>query len=796
MIRIPDSPSCETPSSSSFVGFRLYAFVLGGWAKGYSVPLVDQSGNDRSEFGLIATVYYTDGTNQAFTAHFNPCVDIWQFTSTAIVARSAYSSIKVSMAYDYNCNTAWFDGIQLFKEQYGTSYTYDSNGNVTSVKDLRKQTTAYEYSNNNLTKATLPAGGKLTYTYDNYHNVKTATTDTGAVYTFAYDTYGNNTSVSIGSGTSKITSSATYTSDGNRLATTEDAAGKVTTYSYNANTNVLEWVKAPNDTDATKTTYTYDAMYRMASAVKDPSSGGLNLSANYTYTNDYLTGVQTPSTQYSFTYGAFGQRTSVKIGSRSLAAYTYTGQNHLLSTLDYGNGDRVNYTYDSKSRVTKQTYEDSTYTSFLYDNCGQLASITDSKTGLTTKYLDDLTGRSAGYLEQSSQYSNAAQYGYDVNNNVTQRFNTILGTVYKTYYTYDSENRIKLVDDGGVYKDYTYDSYGRASRQVSRFGNTAVLTNDFTYRSPSSTATTGQIAGYSMTASGYSKSLSYTYDNNGNILTVSDGTNTTSYVYDKANQLLRENNQAAGKTWTYAYDNAGNILSKTEYAYTTGTLGTALSTKNYTYSDQTWGDLLTSYNGTAITYDTIGNPLNDGTRTYTWERGRRLASLTAGGSTWSQTYNNDGLRIGRIELSQFMAQQENILGYYLKWNTRAVYDKALQAITYAYTAWMHPRKEDSPLVYFGSDGAVDSYCCNRDVFCGNYRDERNPVEIETGHLSNTNLQGGEPCGALHSHIALAPGEERELHYYLGVTKGALADYDRAVAEKSRPDRPAERGCRP
>ena len=103
MIRIPDSPSCETPSSSSFVGFRLYAFVLGGWAKGYSVPLVDQSGNDRSEFGLIATVYYTDGTNQAFTAHFNPCVDIWQFTSTAIVARSAYSSIKVSMAYDYNC---------------------------------------------------------------------------------------------------------------------------------------------------------------------------------------------------------------------------------------------------------------------------------------------------------------------------------------------------------------------------------------------------------------------------------------------------------------------------------------------------------------------------------------------------------------------------------------------------------------------------------------------------------------------------------------------------------------------
>ena len=135
-----------------------------------------------------------------------------------------------------------------------------------------------------------------------------------------------------------------------------------------------------------------------------------------------------------------------------------------------------------------------------------------------------------------------------------------------------------------------------------------------------------------------------------------------------------------------------------------------------------------------------------------------------------------------VELSQFMAREENLLGYYLKWNTRAVFDAELQAITYAYTAWMHPRKEDSPLVYFGSDAKIDSFCCNRDVFCGNYRDERNPAEIEAGRLSNTNLQGGEPCGALHSHVELKPEEERQIHYCLGVTNGALADYDGAVAE--------------
>ena len=135
-----------------------------------------------------------------------------------------------------------------------------------------------------------------------------------------------------------------------------------------------------------------------------------------------------------------------------------------------------------------------------------------------------------------------------------------------------------------------------------------------------------------------------------------------------------------------------------------------------------------------------------------------------------------------VELSQFLSQQENILGYYLKWNTRAVFDEELQAITYAYTAWMHPRAEESPLVYFGSSARVDSFCCDRDQFCGNYRDERNPVEVEKGKLSNTNLQGGEPCGALHSHQILEAGEKKHLHFYLGVTEGALADYSKAVRD--------------
>ena len=42
------------------------------------------------------------------------------------------------MSYGNNANTVWFDGIQLFKEQFGASYTYDEDGNVVSVTDLQK----------------------------------------------------------------------------------------------------------------------------------------------------------------------------------------------------------------------------------------------------------------------------------------------------------------------------------------------------------------------------------------------------------------------------------------------------------------------------------------------------------------------------------------------------------------------------------------------------------------------------------------------------------------------------------
>ena len=100
------------------------------------------------------------------------------------------------------------------------------------------------------------------------------------------------------------------------------------------------------------------------------------------------------------------------------------------------------------------------------------------------------------------------------------------------------------------------------------------------------------------------------------------------------------------RTWVMTYDTGGNITSRTEYHYTAGDLGEPISTDYYTYDDASWGDLLTIYNGTTITHDGIGNPLNDGTWTYSWS-GRQLESMTGNGTTWNYKYDSDGLRTER-----------------------------------------------------------------------------------------------------------------------------------------------------
>ena len=184
-----------------------------------------------------------------------------------------------------------------------------------------------------------------------------------------------------------------------------------------------------------------------------------------------------------------------------------------------------------------------------------------------------------------------------------------------------------------------------------------MVSTSLAYKAPNNThasrmlvTTSTVLSQWTNTYGGTTSRYYYEYDSNGNITEISpdsafnDGDG-VEFQYDSINQLTRVNDSITGETWTYTYDLGGNILSKKKYAYTRGSLGTALSTVAYGYTDSSWADLLTSYKGKAITYDAIGNPLDDGTWEYTWEKGRQLASMEGVSSGWEFTYDATGQRL-------------------------------------------------------------------------------------------------------------------------------------------------------
>ena len=283
--------------------------------------------------------------------------------------------------------------------------------------------------------------------------------------------------------------------------------------------------------------------------------------------------------------------------------------------------------------MTTQTYEDGDTVTYQYDNNGALAVVSDTGSGITTTYFYDFTDRLMKYTEKiGNSFSHVVGYEYDNINNLTALVETINGTSYTTSYAYDDDNRVISVANADVNEEYNYDEFGRLKDKTTKRGTSNVLTETLAYRDITVTTdngtvntTTGQVSKLEINTANTTSVeddivFEYTYDANGNILTaktttITNGTTvekTTKYTYDKANQLIREDNQAANKTWTWTYDNAGNILSRKTYAYTTGTLGSATATDTYTYGNSQWGDLLTKVGSTAITYDEIGNMTQHG----------------------------------------------------------------------------------------------------------------------------------------------------------------------------------------
>ncbi|MBR6222032.1 MAG: N,N'-diacetylchitobiose phosphorylase [Lachnospiraceae bacterium] len=93
--------------------------------------------------------------------------------------------------------------------------------------------------------------------------------------------------------------------------------------------------------------------------------------------------------------------------------------------------------------------------------------------------------------------------------------------------------------------------------------------------------------------------------------------------------------------------------------------------------------------------------------------------------------------------------------------------------------------------FFGLKGAkVASYNGDKEAFIGRYHRYGNPIAVERGECDNVLNYNANSCGALHTKFELAPGEEKEFAFLLGMKSEAdanaiMADYDDVSAQVSK-----------
>ncbi|MCG8430800.1 MAG: DUF6531 domain-containing protein, partial [Candidatus Omnitrophica bacterium] len=403
-----------------------------------------------------------------------------------------------------------------------TEMTYDSAGNVLTVKDPRGYITTFTYDeHNNLLQAQAPAPWNhlVKYTYDandNLVRIERQTSDAGNPWETSEFTYDILDRVTSYTNDLNQTISVTYDGNGNRAGIT-DAANKSVQYVYDERDLLL------NATDAQGYTTTYN--YNNNSDLNELVDARGNEVAFYHDSYDrFNRSYQAGGVDEYYSYDNASNLVNLNNSASRSISYSYDALNRLTQK-SYAGGGSVNYTYDAGSRLTDAVSDNSTI-NYTYDNASRVTQVADG--------------------------NRTVQYEYDNSSNLVKL--TYPDSSYITY-TYDELNRLKAIKNqaGQEVVNYTYDNLSRRSKAALLNGMEALYDYDAAGRLIS---LTNRIASNQTMVSQYN----YTYDAAGNRLSMQTLNGTHNYTYDDSYQLTGVTYPAghfAGNT-TYGYDEVGN----------------------------------------------------------------------------------------------------------------------------------------------------------------------------------------------------------------------------------------------
>lgn len=414
---------------------------------------------------------------------------------------------------------------------------------------------------------------------------------------------------------------------------------------------------------------------------------GLYGSTSYQYdVADRLSGVtDAASAQTTITYNPAGQKIAMTDPDLGKWVYAYDASGNLYTQTD-NRGCVTTLLYDSDNRPTSKSYANSGTNS----NCA--TGVVDNPGTVTYSYVPANT-LGAGQILTLTYAAGRTAWTYNshgliatetrVYNNTNPTNGGAWEQAYQTSYQYDSLDRLDRVTypNGEVVKQNYSPDRGLVTgvqSQESAYGNqdyaramvydvagrlTSITFNNnvvssYVYSAWNSGNQGGQlIAMTTVTGTNYLQSFNYTYDNVGNILSITEGTNANqvqTFTYDHLDRLKTAATSAVGDGqygFTYDYSVTGNLrqgdFSTIGYGASQpgGCVGggikphaaitATVSGANYAYS-----------------YDCNGNMMTraeSATYTQKWDHENRLTSVTSAGQTTSFVYDGYGQRITQIK---------------------------------------------------------------------------------------------------------------------------------------------------
>ena len=550
-------------------------------------------------------------------------------------------------------------------ETYTSHYAHDAAGNQTSVTDPADKVTTTAYDNlNRPTTVTDPLNHVSSTTYDAAGNVLSRTDGAANKSTFTYDNLGRLDTVTsprgnvTGATATDYQTRFVYDAVGNRTDLYAPRGGR-TTWAYDDDNRLQSLVDprgyvAPNTPAAFTTSYTYDH------------------AANLTRATDPL------GNQTNYTVDEANRQTGLVDGNGKLTAYGYDPADELTSVTGpdapactgtpqcVGGKAATLYTYDNAGRLTQRLDPKNNATSFEYDLEGRPTKRTDPLSRFWTYTYDPDGNPATTTPARGNALPNPATmritYTFDPVGRMTRT--DYADTTPDVAYTYDDASRRTSMTDGGGTVNYVYDNADRVTNINRVSGDTWAYAYD-----PDSNVTSRTYPDATVVGA--------TFDRDGNLATVAQGTNTTTFAYDAAGRLTSAPLPSGnGYVESRAYDNAGRLTQVknqkgtavlSQFTRTLDPVGnptlvatlrgstTTNEAMQYDTSNRLtkWCQAASCTGATkwiSYAYDPVGSRSQQvrtgvataGTTNYTYDNADQLTQTVAGTTTTNFTYDTDG----------------------------------------------------------------------------------------------------------------------------------------------------------